>query len=587
MNREDLIVKICGSAGDGSISATEILNRAVASMGYHIMNFDSFPAEIRGFGKSCGHTRISKNPVRTPGDKADCLVALDDGHSISELKNLKSNGIIIYDSLPPSYRDEDTAVAGYIEPGMIGYGVPLRELSTEATRSAKSRNLVSLGVIATLFNFDPDAFVRAISKRFSGKKESVRTAVLEAFRLGQIFTSEKISKRDAIDFERKAYPREGEYIIISGNESAAQGCLDAGIRLYAGYPITPATKIMEILAKKLPIQEGVVVQTEDEISAVGHVLGAGFSGTRSATATSGPGLCLMSECINLGVMAEIPMVIIDCQRGGPSTGLPTKTEQSDLRIALYGASGDSPRPVIAPTTVAECHSLAMAAFEISDAYQTPVILLLDFFLSNRIEDIVPDPEGSARWGRFPDSIAKPGESPYKRYRITPSGVSPRSMPGTPELLFTATGLEHTENGRPNYDAANHKTMTDKRYAKLDALRNAWSLPEPIGDAGELDVGVISWGSSAGSAIEAMEILRERGFRVGGWIPRLLMPLHEDALEAFAARCRCLVVTEMNHSGQFADVIERVVHRPILRIAKVYSEPMPSDDIVRIVLGELS
>lgn len=586
VNHEDLILKICGSAGDGSISATEILNRAVAMMGYHIMNFDSFPAEIRGFGKSCGHTRITRDRALTPGNRADCLIALDDVHSITELMNLKSNGIVIYESNPPSFREEDTAIPGFIEPGMIGYGVPLHELSVEATRSVKSRNLVSLGIISGLFNLDQEAFLSAIKSRFASKKETVRTAAREAFLSGNRYVAQGLKKRDSIDFRFQTYPREGSYQIISGNESAAQGCIDAGIRLYAGYPITPATKIMEILAKKLPLKNGVVIQTEDEISAIGHVIGAGFAGRRSATATSGPGLCLMTECLNLGVMAEIPMVIINSQRGGPSTGLPTKTEQSDLHIALYGGSGDSPRPVIAPTTVEECYSLTKAAFDIADAFQTPVIILLDFFLSNRIEDIIPSQEQMPSWGQFPDEIATRTDAAYQRYRLTENGVSPRAIPGTEGLMFTATGLEHSQTGKPNYDADNHRLMTLKRERKMTSLCDAWNEPDAIGAPDELDIGIISWGSTCGSAIEALSELQKKGMRSGGFFPRLLYPLREDRIVNFSQRCKAIAVVEMNHGGQFADVVERIVHRPVIRIARVCAEPMSSEQIVRDILGEM-
>jgi len=280
------------------------------------MNFDSYPAEIRGFGKSLGHTKISHEPVLTPGNKVDCLVSLNDVHSITELNSLKEHGTVIYDSKPPDYVEEDCAIAGFIDPGWTGCGVPLRELSTMAVKSARSRNIVALGAIAGLFDLSPNAFIEAISIRFAKKPKELREINAHAFMLGFEYVTKEFTQPRRIESETLGFLEDRDISIISGNEAAARGCLDAGIRLYSGYPITPATKIMEILAKELPKIGGQVVQTEDEISAIGHAIGAGFAGKRAVTATSGPGLCLMIENINLAVMGEIPVVIINSQRGG-------------------------------------------------------------------------------------------------------------------------------------------------------------------------------------------------------------------------------------------------------------------------------
>ncbi len=582
--RSDLVIRICGSAGDGSISAVEILNRAMAFMGFHIMNFDSYPAEIRGFGKSVGHTRISPHPVLTPGTKVDCLVSLNDQHAIQELTDIQDHGIIIYDSQPPDYVEEDCSIAGFIEPGWTGIGVPLREMSTRAVSTARSRNIVALGVICGIYHFTTDAFLEALKKRFSRKQEDVLRGNLLAFHLGYQYVTETLRIQRQFTFHKQIQAHTDNIIITSGNEAVAQAMLDAGLRLYAGYPITPATKIMEILAKELPARTGQMVQTEDEISAIGHVVGAGYSGKRAATATSGPGLCLMTEVINLAVQAEVPCVIIDSQRGGPSTGLPTKTEQSDLNLAVWGASGDSPRPVLAPTTVAECYSLTKTAFELAESFQTPVIVLLDFFLSNRFEDINTDSMDHASYGVFPQILAQNGETPYQRFTDTPSGISPRAYPGMAGLQHVITGLEHNERGFPDYEPANHRKMTEKRFRKMDTLLHAWPPPEPFGMEGDLDIGIISWGSSTGASLEALQCLQNQGIHCGGLFPRLIWPAHEEALNAFSQRCQKIVVVEMNHSGQYARLVEQVIHRSIVRFCHVYAGPMPADAIVTAIRG---
>jgi len=585
MKSMDVTIRICGSAGDGAIAAGQILNRAMALMGFHIMNFDSYPAEIRGFGKTVAHTRVSQSRVLTPGKTADCLIALNDPHAVTELGSLAEGGILIYDSKPPDYVEEDQAVAGFVEPGMIGYGVPLRELSTLAVKSSRSRNIVALGALAGIMRMAKEPFHEAISIRFGSKAEKVRESNIEAFDLGYAFAADDLVKSDRIDFGRRVLPRpEGEIAILSGNEAAARACIDAGIRLYAGYPITPATKIMEILAKELPKRGGVVIQAEDEISAAGHIVGGGFAGKRCATATSGPGLCLMVEFFNLAAMAEIPAVIIDCQRGGPSTGLPTKTEQSDFNLAAFGGSGDSPRPVLAPATVEECYGIVFKAFEIAEGYQTPVIVLLDFFLSSRQEDICWSDTAPASFGEYPPVPAQPGSSRYRRYALTDSGVSPRAVPGMDGCFHAVTGLEHDERGFPNYDPGNHQRMTRKRFRKMESLAAAWPHPEIVGPDGTLELGIISWGSSVGAAVEAVRVLRERGIRVGGLFPRLLWPLQPDPLRAFAARSDRLIVVEMNRGGQYARLIEESTHRQVERVCEVFAEPVPVRAVVDAVAG---
>lgn len=588
MNQSDsLVIKICGSAGDGAISAVEILNRACAMMGFHIMNFDSYPAEIRGFGKSVGHTRISRAPVSTPGRYAECLVSLHDLHAITELDRIRTDAVIMYDSRPPVYLEEDTAIAGFIEPGMHGYGVPLRDLSTQVVKSSRSRNIVALGALAAIYNLSLDAFIEAMNIRFARKPQALRDINEKALRAGFDYIQNAKERPVHRDMQAQTWDT-GDVRIINGNEAVARAALDAGLALYAGYPITPATKIMETLAKHLPKQKGTVVQTEDEIAAAGHVIGAGYAGKRAMTATSGPGLCLMTEIINLAVEAEIPGLFVDSMRGGPSTGLPTKTEQSDLNLALYGGSGDSPRPVIAPADVRECYSMTRRAFEVAEAFQTPVILLIDFFLSNRFEDLPPDVFSTFKAGMFKPVVAEPSDTPYARYKATENGISPVSHPGMKGLQHAITGLEHDARGFPNYDGDNHRIMTRKRLRKFETLRSAFPVPETTGPEGRLDVGIIAWGSTIGSAREAMTDPALADARLGGFFPRLLYPLQMDPLIAFARRCRSLVVVEMNAGGQFANCVEQALQRNVSRLAEVPAEPIPVEQIISHIthiLGE--
>ena len=369
----------------------------------------------------------------------------------------------------------------------------------------------------------------------------------------------------------------------------SQAALDAGLELYFGYPITPATPIMEYLAKALPERGGRVVQMEDEISSIGAVLGSFFAGKRAMTATSGPGFALMTELITHGIMAEIPAVIINAQRGGPATGLPTKTEQSDLHSAVFGGPGDSPRIVIAPTNVSECYTYTLKSFQLAEKYQTPVIVLPDFFLNNRVENI-PLPNASeeekADGNIYPDEAVR-GE--YTRFEITESGISPRSVPGMEGYNFSTSGLEHTERGIPDYSPENHMMMTEKRHRKIHSALMDLPVPVESSSGGKLDVGVIAWGSTFGSALEAVHRSQEKGFKVGALKITSLFPYHADTIRHFMDRCEEVLIPELNFEGQLANLLGHLHRRDVVRLNRTTGIPFPVSAIaekIEEVTGEV-
>jgi 2-oxoglutarate ferredoxin oxidoreductase subunit alpha len=331
---------------------------------------------------------------------------------------------------------------------------------------------------------------------------------------------------------------------------------------------------MEYLAKALPERGGRVVQMEDEISSIGAVLGSFFAGKRAMTATSGPGFALMTELITHGIMAEIPAVIINAQRGGPATGLPTKTEQSDLHSAVFGGPGDSPRIVIAPTNVSECYTYTLKSFQFAEKYQTPVIVLTDFFLNNRVEN-VPLPHASeeekADWNIYPDEIVKGN---YTRFEITESGISPRSVPGMGGYNFSTTGLEHTERGIPNYSPENHMMMTEKRHRKIRSALMDLPAPVEFSSGGKLDVGVIAWGSTFGSALEAVNRAQEKGLNVGALKITSLSPYHADVIRGFMDRCTEVLIPELNFEGQLANLLGHLHRKDVLRLNRTTGIPFP-------------
>jgi len=574
MARVDLTIEICGMSGDGTIAAGGILNEAMSRAGLSVLAFDSYPAEIRGFGRCVTHSRVGDQEMRALSDKTHVLISLDDKESQSRTPFLAKEAVVLFDSKPPSYVEEGTSIAAHVEPDARLFGMPLSDLAAAASGSTRGRNLAALGGFAAIFGVPPRPFQDVITKKFKGKGEKVLDANLKSFDAGYRYASETFKER-----ERPALtlpePEKEEKILISGNEAVARGALDAGLKLYFGYPITPATPIMEYLARTLPERGGKVMQMEDEIASIGAVLGSFFAGKRAMTATSGPGFALMTELITHGVMSETPAVIINAQRGGPATGLPSKTEQSDLQAAVFGGPGDSSRIVIAPTNVKECYEFTLMSFQLAERYQTPVIVLTDFFLNNRVEKVKTLGVSEAQradWNLYPDESSR---GRYERYRITESGISPRAIPGTEGFLFDATGLEHTEKGRPDYSSEIHSKMTEKRHRKIQgALKD---LPEPLEfSSGEtMDVGVIAWGSTFGSALEAVLRAQREGMKVGALKVMSLFPYHAEAIRGFMKKCKAILIPELNYEGQLANLIGHLCGKEVVRLNRTTGMPMSS------------
>jgi 2-oxoglutarate ferredoxin oxidoreductase subunit alpha len=324
-----------------------------------------------------------------------------------------------------------------------------------------------------------------------------------------------------------------------------------------------------------------LLQTEDEIAAIATTIGAGYAGARAATATSGPGLALMSEMLGLGVMAEVPCVVFVSQRGGPSTGIPTKTEQSDLNMAVYGSPGDAPRIVIAPTNVEGCYRCAGKAFEMAERYQVPVIVLLDLYLSNRYETVVMP----ARPPFEPDCdrpVSKKDLGPgYQRFALTADGVSPRTVPGVAGGMHVVTGLEHNEMGRVNEQPDNHETMSRKRHEKLLAAlaHPDFTHTKRFGDEGPVDIGLLAWGSTFGECLDAMFRVRSEGIRCAAMKVVMLSPFPVQQVSDFVDGCGLVLVPELNFQGQFARLVQAETGRTVKRYDRVPGAPMRVEDIV--------
>ncbi|NIS74907.1 MAG: 2-oxoacid:acceptor oxidoreductase subunit alpha [Deltaproteobacteria bacterium] len=550
MKIKEITIQATGGAGDGSLATGALMARAFVRLGYFILIHDTFPAEIRGFGKSVSEVRISTRDVAAKADSSDVLIGLNNVFAIEQIKDLSERGIVIYDSQPGITVKDAESIPNHAGNLMNCYGLPLEFTAQKATGKKLGKNVVAVGFLSKLLNFPPDEMKEILKELFARKGEEVLNNNIALFMSGYEYEDIEYAK-----IELEMPPNAGKkFTITSGNDAMSQGAINAGLAFFAGYPITPASKIMENLAVKLPKYGGAVLQTEDEIAAIGAVLGAWFTGRRAMTATSGPGLSLMTEIINLGVMTEIPLVIINAMRGGPSTGLPTKVEQADLNLALYGGHGDSPRVVLAPATIGECYGIIQDGLDVAEKYQTPVIVLSDKFLGM---SYVAVPENTLEEKRVSTRLAYAGSpDDYMRYLVTPDGVSPWVIPGEEEISYTATGLGHDEMGAPNYDIAVNRELTEKRFRKFDTMLSDLPPPEFFGEEDAPNL-IVTWGSTFGAVLEAVERLREQGYALRVAKVQTIFPQHEEIMREALSRAKKIIIPEQNQLGQFAKFIKGV------------------------------
>jgi 2-oxoglutarate ferredoxin oxidoreductase subunit alpha len=551
----DVVLRLVGESGEGTVSLGDLTVQMFAAMGLDIYTFQTFPAEIKG-GTVMYQIRAKSGTVLSHGDTVDVLVALNaEGFGLFS-DALREDGILLYDS------DVFTPEP---DPGRTDYGLPISTLARaekeavrheiegeQLKRLPAPKNIVGLGALLRLVSAPLTPAEQYLRDLFGRKGDAIVRMNISALHTGANYIEQQIgSKRTP-----RVFPVErGEpSITVNGNQMLVMGAIAAGMRFYAGYPITPATEIMEFLAKELPPFGGDVIQAEDEIAALAMAIGAAYAGKKAMTATSGPGVSLMVEQINLAGQAEIPVVIVDVQRGGASTGLPTKTSQGDLNLAIYGVHNESPRIVMSTTSVEDCFWTTVEAFNMAEAYQCPVLLLSDQALATRKCTVPPPDLSKIRVVNRRMPTPNERELGYLRYEDTETGISAMAIPGMTKAAYTSTGIEHDEEGNPAYTPQNAVKMKRKRFRKFETLlrERADEFAREWGEPGEAEVGIIAFGSTEGVIREATERACAEGYKVAHLHLRLLNPLPVDPINAFAARCRSLLVAELNFSGQLAN-----------------------------------
>ncbi len=577
---EKVVIRFSGDSGDGMQLTGTIFSNLSAVFGNEISTFPDYPAEVRApqgtlSGVSGFQVHLGSRKIFTPGDKADVLVAMNPAALKVNVKNIKSNAIVLIDTDSFTKADLDKALYTTDDPfaelGLTGVQVVAAPISTmvkdglvefglDNKSALRCKNMFALGLVCWLFERPLDEAMHMLQNKFA-KKPVIAQANIKALTDGYNYGHNIHASVSTYRIEsKKAEP--GFYTDVNGNKATAYGLIAAaeksGLQLFLGsYPITPATDILHELAKRKDL--GVItVQAEDEIAGISTAIGASFAGCLACTSTSGPGLALKSEAIGLGVIAELPLVVIDVQRGGPSTGLPTKSEQTDLMQALYGRNGECPTIVVAASTPTDCFDTAFWACKLAVEHMTPVILLSDAFIAN----------GSSAW-RLPDLENYPaitpnyvsnyhGEKVWKPYRRNKeTKVRYWAVPGTEGFAHRLGGLEKDyDTSAISTDPENHQKMVNTRQAKIDMVAEFIPEQKVVGDE-DADLLIVGWGGTYGHLYEAMETLQEAGKKVALAHFKFINPLPKNTAEVLG-KYKKVVVAEQNN-GQFANYLRSKIH----------------------------
>ena len=576
----DLTIKIGGEAGQGVESSGAGFAKALARAGLWIYGLQDYMSRIRG-GHNFYQIRASDQEVWTFRDAVQMLLPFTPEAVERHWREVVPGGAVLHDT---SVKFD---AAPLREHGLKLFALPLLKIAEEQGGSRIMMNTAALGAVAGITEFDFAYIEDIIATNFKRKGGPVVEGNLKVARYAYEVAREQFSA----DYEWKLVARPGpQRMLINGNQAIALGAIAGGCRFISGYPMTPATSILEYMNSKAH-QFGIVCkQTEDEISGILTAIGAAHAGVRAMSATSGGGFSLWAEALGFAGMTETPLVLVDSQRGGPSTGLPTRTEQSDLAFVLHASHGEFPRLVLAPGTIEECFYTAARAFNLAEKYQTPVIIMQDLTQSNSIRsvpkerldvDAIRIDRGALLTGEELDRIAD-----YRRHLVTESGISPRAVPGHPNAVYVTTGDEHTEYGFITEESDERRAQMQKRMRKQELAAHELRLPLRYGPE-DADLTFVGWGSTYGALREAVDVLNLDGPRANLLQFMDLWPLDWEQVRAQLDAAHSLWLVEQNYTGQLGNLIRAYTGKAMdKRILKYDGRPISTDEIVATVRGEV-
>jgi len=542
----DLSVMVAGQGGDGSLTIASLLSQLFASRGFHLYSTSNIASRIKG-GHAAAFLRASVEATGCMGDQIDLLVAFDDEAVEIAAPSMAPDGIVVFDGskgAPPE---------GVLAESVQVFAVPFGRLAVRDLGRDLLKNCLGFGIVTRILGIDDADAEGSLRKRFQRLPAAVIDTNVEAFKIGLSHAEETGLEAGNSPWTVDTGDRD-EHLMIGGNDAVAFGFLAAGGRFYAGYPITPATEILAWLERRLPQFGGIAMQAEDELSAINLAIGAALTGTRSMAASSGPGFVLMQEGVSQLGSAEIPLVVVDCQRAGPSTGMPTKVEQSDIGTMINGGHGDYPKVVLTPSNQGDAFEIGAFATNLAQRIQGPVIIALDRALSQDSTTVKPFDLEAVKVDEAKkltrDEVLKLEE--YKRYLITDDGLSPWAVPGTPGGQNLVTGNEHNEWGLVSAEPNNRQKMMDKRTRKIESVRD--DLPKGVrwGNA-KAKIGLLGFGSAGPILVRAALRLADAGTDVQILRPRTIWPVLDETLE-FVDTCDRVYVVEYNEAAQFAHLV---------------------------------
>jgi 2-oxoglutarate ferredoxin oxidoreductase subunit alpha len=570
---QDLTWKVGGAQGEGIDSTGEIFATTLNRMGYYVFSYRHFMSLIKG-----GHTnykvRVSDQPVRYHGDSLDVFIVFDQRSIDENLHELTDDSIVIYDP-----KDFDAKVPEGLNLKLCP--IPMSEIAKDVG-NVIVKNMVACGASAAIVGLSLSGFDSVVQDRFGKKGENIIKSNKEALQRGYDYCMEHYGQLKKLPLRSGT---EGHYF-MSGNEATGVGALMGGCRFLAQYPITPATEVMYWLLENMPKYGGKIIQAEDEIAACIMAIGANYAGARAMTATSGPGFSLMMEALGFAGISETPLVIVDVQRGGPSTGLPTKVEQSDLNEMLYGSHGEIPRIVLIPSTIEECREFMERAFNLAAHYQCPVIVGSDLYLGMSKQSISVDQFDVNhididRGAMISDGeLAELEKGAYKRFEITASGISPRAIPGQKNGVFVATSNEHDENRYEIEDPEMRNAMMKKRDRKLATFdASDWGIE--FNGSGKEEIVLVGFGSTYAQLSEARQVLQANGIEVSHLHLKALMPFPDNQVKKLLQGAHHILIIENNLTGQVAQLVRQRVgfHDRIHQLNKFDGNPLTVKEIV--------